>query len=146
MVSFNGLEVSVDPWDGVDNDANDRDLRYWIATAAAAPDLSGYSLNTLSSGFGASTLSSAPSSYNLYTHVLHSPSTAPLVGNLLLIAGDFVNRNCTATNISGDVECEAWKLTSVVVDPLSQVVPVPAAAWLLGSALGLLGMVRRRAA
>lgn len=143
IVNFENLEVTVDPWDGPDSDPNDRDIRYWIATVAGAPDLSPYSFNTLGGTFGASTLSAATSSYNSYTHLL-SALNGGLTGNLLMITGNFANRSCTASNIEGDSECEAWKLRSVVVSPIEQVIPVPAAAWLLGSALGGLAWIRRR--
>lgn len=145
LVSFDNLEVTVDPWDGTHaNDPNDRDIRYWISTVGSAPDLSTYSFNTLSGTFGASTLSSAPSSYNIFTHMLYNGGPA-VSGNLLLLSGNFLNRSCTDLNIDGDSECEAWKLKSIVVAPVEQVVPVPAAAWLLGSALGGLAWLRRRA-
>jgi hypothetical protein len=142
-VNFSNLEVTVDPWDGTGSDPNDRDLRYWIASVPSAPDLSTFSFNTLSGTFGTSFLSSATSSYNAYTHLLSGVS-GPMSGNLLMISGNWVNRNCTDSDITSDSECEAWKLKSVVVEPVSQVVPVPAAVWLLGSALGALGWMRRR--
>ena len=142
-VSFSNLEVTVDPWDGTGSDPNDRDLRYWIASVPSAPDLSTFSFNTLSGTFGTSYLSSATSSYNAYTHML-SGGGGPMSGNLLMISGNWMNRNCTDSDITSDAECEAWKLKSIVVEPLNQVVPVPAAVWLLGSALGALGWMRRR--
>jgi hypothetical protein len=135
-VSFSALSITVDPWDGPGADPNDRDLRYWISTVGAAPDLSTYSFNTLSPTFGPSNLSNASSSYNALTHVL--PNN--ISGNLLLLSGDFMNRNCVNNDITMDSECEAWKLKSITVE----VIPIPAAAWMLMSALGVLGIVRRR--
>ncbi len=142
-VSFTNLEVTVDTWEGPGDDPNDRDLRYWIATVPTAPDLSTFSFNTLSGTFGTSYLSAATSSYNAFTHQLGGLS-GPLTGNLLILSGNWMNRNCTATNIEGDAECEAWKLKSIAIEPDTQVVPVPAAVWLFGSAVGLLGWLRRR--
>jgi hypothetical protein len=144
LVNFENLQVTVDPWDGPGSDPNDRDIRFWIATVGAAPNLSPYSFDTLGGTFGASTLSTAPSSYNSYTHLLNVGG-GPVAGNLLMITGNFANRSCTASNIEGDSECEAWKLSSIVVTPVDQVIPVPAAVWLLGSALGGLAWLRRRA-
>ena len=146
VVSFDNLEVTVDPWDGVGSDPNDRDLRYWISTVGSAPDLSTQTFNTLSPAFGAGMLSNASSSYNAFTHLLHNAGASSISGDLLLISGDFMNRNCTNADITQDLECEAWKLKSVVVNSPTQVVPVPAAVWLLGSALGCLGLARRRSA
>jgi hypothetical protein len=143
LVNFENFEVTVDPWDGPGSDPNDRDVRYWIATVGGAPDLSTHSFNTLDGTFGANTWSPATSSYNSYTHLLNV-GTGALAGNLLMITGNFANRSCTASNIEGDSECEAWKLKSVVVSPVDNVIPVPAAVWLLGSALGVLGWMRRR--
>jgi hypothetical protein len=142
LVSFEQLDILVDPWDGPGSDPNDRDIRYSIATVSSAPNLSTYSFATLSTAFGPSYLSAASSSYNAFNHVLPTPMT----GNLLLLSGNFIDRNCTASDISGDIECEAWKLKSIMVRPVEKVVPVPAAVWLLGSALGVLGWLRRRSA
>jgi hypothetical protein len=137
VVSFQNLQITVDPWDGPGTDPNDRDVRYWISTVGAAPDLSTYSFNTLSPTFGAGTLSSATSSYNAITHII-----AGNAGNLLLLSGDFLTRNCVNNDVTFDTECEAWKLKSIMVNS-TQVVPVPAAIWMLGAGLGILGWVRR---
>jgi hypothetical protein len=142
-VSFDNLEITVDPWDGIGDDPNDRDLRYWIATVATAPNLSTFTFNTLTPTFGNSALSNASSSFNEFTHLLHSPTGIERSGNVLLISGDYMNRNCVDSDITSDSECEAWKLKSIVV---TSAVPVPAAVWMLGSALGLLSLVRRKTA
>ncbi|MBM4196844.1 MAG: hypothetical protein FJ197_07065 [Gammaproteobacteria bacterium] len=144
IVSFGNLQVTVDPWDGPGSDPNDRDLRFWVATVASgAPNLSTYSFNTLSTAFGTSYLSSVISSYDAYTHLLGSV-IGPLSGNLLMISGNWFDRSCVNRNSTADKECEAWQLASIDVDV--NVIPVPAAVWLLGSALGLLGWMRRRSA
>ncbi len=140
VVSFAALQVTVDPYDGSGSDPNDRDLRYWVSTVGAAPALGTYTFNTLAPTFGTGFLSSAASSYNPFTHSLTGGSGGALTGNLLLISGNYANRNCTTANVSSDSECEAYKISSLTI----QAVPVPGAVWFTGSALGLLGWVRRR--
>jgi hypothetical protein len=77
-------------------------------------------------------------------------------GNVIALAGFnvddyrvFGNARC-GDNVTGDGStgtytaiCNSW--TSGYFTAAAQVVPVPAAVWLMGSALGLLGWMRRRA-
>lgn len=140
-VDFSQLEISVDPYDGSGSDPNDRDIRYWISTVAAAPDLSTYTFNTLAPTFGTGALSAASSSYGIYTHYLNGANGGAATGNLLLISGNYKIRSCSNYNGTSDTECEAYKIKSLSVAP---VIPVPAAAWLMGSALAAIGLLRRR--
>lgn len=134
VVNFEYL--TVDPYNGPGSDANDRDIIYWTGTVGAMPDLSTETFATLDqlAGFGAETQSAASSSYQPYTHELSG------TGNVLLVAGDYHDLYCKKRNVKNDVECEAYKVSNIVVS----VIPVPAAVWLFGSALGMLGWVRRR--
>jgi hypothetical protein len=140
VVNFANLQVTVDPYDGSGSDPNDRDVRYWVSTAGAAPSLGTFTFNTLSPTFGTGFLSPASSSYNPITHNLAGGGGGTLTGNLLFISGNYLNRNCTNSNISGDSECEAYKITNLTVS----MVPVPAALWMFGPALGAIGWARFR--
>ena len=146
QVSFESLEITVDPYDGTGSDPNDRDLRYWVSTAASPPDLSANTFNTLSPTFGTGLLDPVSSSYGAYTHLLYGGGGGAITGNLLLISGNYAIRNCMNANVTSDMECEAYKVTNLTVSTVSEVVPIPAAAWMMLSALGCLGVLRRRLA
>lgn len=97
-----------------------------------------------------STASIAQGSENLLFGYLASASTCPVPGPnfgtaLLTPSVSFPTFNPNASgeyNFSIRVSREGWGVESVAMDV--QVVPVPAAAWLFGSALGLAGLMRRR--
>lgn len=139
-VSF--LSITVDPYDGPGSDANDRDILYRVGDLPGGlPNLANRSFASLGSiaGLGAEQVSAAASGYGPLSHALSG------VGNVLLVSGNYHDRNCFAADVSGDRECEAYKIASISVASFgSQVVPLPAGAWLLGSALGTLVVARRR--
>ncbi len=139
-VNFHSL--TVDPYDGPGSDANDRDILYWVGDLPALPGLAAHTFQSLNSiaGLGAETLSAAASSYSPLTHALAG------AGNVLFLAGNYHHRNCNAGNISADTECEAYKIRGISVTAAGpgQVVPLPAAGWLLSSGLLSLGLFRRR--
>lgn len=134
--------ITVDPYDGSGSDPNDRDIIYWVGDVVSLPNLLTETFQTLASlpGFAAEVLSMASSSYNPYTHILSG------TGNVFIVSGDYHNLNCKNSNVTSNSECEAYKIKNIVVSAAPQVVPVPAAAWLFGSALVLIGATRRRAA
>ncbi len=134
-VTFESLMV--DPHDGPGDDANDRDISYWIGDVAAVPDLSGYSFASLATlpGLGAGTLSTISPDFEPFSHALSGS------GNVLLLSGEFAARQCIATGDGGDAQCDAYKISNVTVAP----VPLPPAAGLLATAfLAVAGYRRRR--
>jgi hypothetical protein len=136
VVNFSSLTVL--PFDGAGSDPNDRDVIYRVGNLAALPDLAGYSFDTLGgiAGVGAEVLSAASSGYDPFTHALSGS------GNVLFVSGNYHDRGCTAADVDDDGECEAYKVVDVVVSA----VPVPAVAWLLVPAFGIVGLRRRRPA
>jgi hypothetical protein len=139
-VSF--LNLTVDPYDTSGSDPNDRDVIYWVGDTVSLPSLLTYTFNTLASlpGFAPEVLSSASSSYSPYTHSLTG------TGNILIMSGDYHNRACKNADVTQNSECEAYKIKNINVIAAPAVVPVPAAVWMFGSALALLGVARRRIA
>jgi hypothetical protein len=132
--------VTVDPYNSSGDDPNDRDITYWVGSSANLANLATQTFDTLSAmpGF-TETLVPATSSFNPITHALTG------TGNVLLISGDYTNRNCKNADVTTNSECEAYKIRDITVTTGMTVVPVPAAAWLFGSALGLVAVARRRA-
>ena len=138
VVNFEYL--TVDPYNGPGSDPNDRDIIYWVGNSASLPSLTTETFDTLDlmAGFSGETQSAASSSYNPYTHSLSG------IGNILLLSGDYHDLYCKNRNVSNDIECEAYKISNITVSAVTAV-PLPAAAWLFGSALlGLLGIKRGR--
>jgi hypothetical protein len=129
-------QVVVDPYQRGNYDPNDRDIIYWVGNADSLPNLSLDTFLSLSSlpGFGAETHSAASSGYDGYTHQLSG------TGNILLLAGNYHDRNCLNYTTSNDGSCEAYKITHI--DVSAAVIPIPAAAWLFCS--GLLGLAALR--
>lgn len=137
----NFLSLTVDPWDGPGSDPNDRDIVYRIGDLpAGAPDLAAHGFSTLGAiaGLGGEQLSAALSAYSPLTHALTG------TGNVLFLGGNHHDRACSSRNISADSECEAYKIRGIAFTVAPAVVPLPASAWLLGTALGALGLVRRQ--
>jgi hypothetical protein len=138
-VSF--FNLTVDPYDGPGSDANDRDVYYWVGNVPSLPNLLTETFDTLDNlpGFGAPVHSAASDSYDPFTHALSG------TGNVLLLSGVYFNNTCKSSNGYGNSECEAYKIKNINVIS-APVIPVPAAVWLFGSALGLLVVVRRKLA
>lgn len=134
--------LTVDPYDGSGSDPNDRDIIYWVGNVDAAPNLTSYTFSSLADlpGISPETWLQATSSYNPLTHSLSG------TGNLLLVSGNYHDRNCRNADVTTNDECEAYKIANITVSASTSVVPVPAAAWLFGPALGLLSLARRRSA
>jgi len=131
--------VTVDPYNSSGSDPNDRDITYWVGNLASMPALTTQTFDTLGGmpGF-TETLSAATSGFDPLTHSLSG------TGNVLLLSGDYTNRDCKNADVTYNSECEAYKIRNITVTATT-VIPVPAAVWLLGSALGLLGIARRKA-
>lgn len=137
--TVNFESVTVDPYNSSDSDPNDRDITYWVGNLAGMPALTTQTFDTLSAmpGF-TETASAATSGFDPLTHALSG------TGNVLLLSGDYTNRSCKNADVTYNSECEAYKIRNITVTAATTVIPVPAAAWLLGPALGLLGFARRR--
>ncbi len=129
--------LTVDPFNGPGNDPNDRDIIYWVGNTNSMPDLTTQTFDTLDTmaGFSAETHESASSSFSPYTHVLSG------TGNVLLLSGNYHDLGCRNRGGSNS-SCEEFKISDITVSQVSPV-PVPAAIWLLASALVGLGFVRK---
>jgi len=148
--TVNFQSLTVDPYDGEGSDPNDRDIIYWTAnianTSAAAlnASITARTFNTLGglAGLAPEVWNAASSSYDPLTHGLTGS------GNVLFVSGNWHDTSCKNANVTTETECEAYKIRDVTVTPFvpQQVVPVPAAAWLFGSGLVVLGAARRRLA
>ncbi len=138
--TVNFQSITVDPYNSSGDDPNDRDITYWVGSTANLANLATQTFDTLGNmpGF-TETQVFATSSFNPITHALTG------TGNVLLLSGDYTNRSCKNADVTSNSECEAYKIRDITVSPAMAVVPVPAAAWLFGSALGLVAVARRRA-
>lgn len=136
--NVNLQSITVDPYDSSGSDPNDRDITYWVGNLASMPALTTRTFDTLSAmPTFTEVFNSASSGFSPYTHSLTG------TGNVLLVSGDYTNRNCKNADVTANSECEAYKIRNLTVTAAT-VIPVPAAVWLFGSALGLLGVARRR--
>ncbi len=68
------------------------------------------------------------------------------VGSNLIAFADLTGQGDLASVDKIELKYEFATRNAIVIDSISTVVPVPAAVWLFGSALGLLGWMKRRAA
>ena len=127
-------------WQIAELDSHDR---YWIKlTAPSQPGLETIELEYFG-GFG-STGSSASSSVNVFDPI-GAPSTAQSFSA-------FVDGSDIDTICGDNFECRMsvgnatyhFMSSNLQITPVASEVPVPAAAWLLGSALAGLSVVRRR--
>ncbi len=133
--NVNVESITVDPYNSSGSDPNDRDITYWVGNLASMPALTTQTFDSLSAmPTFTETLNPATSGFDPLTHTLTG------TGNVLLVSGDYSNRSCKNVDVTTNSECEAYKIRDITVSA----VPVPAAAWLFGSALGLLGAARRR--
>lgn len=108
VVNFERL--TVDPFNGPGSDPNDRNVFYWVGNGAGAPILTTETFFTLGSlaGFAAEVESTAISSFSPFTHSLSG------TGNLLLLSGDYLDRDCVTSNTSWyrpypcQLRCHCW--------------------------------------
>lgn len=136
-VNFNS--ITVDPYNSSGSDPNDRDIVYWVGNLTSGlSDLTTRTFDTLDSTPGLNISAEVWSPYSsgtsAYTHSLTG------TGNVLLVSGYYLDRSCKNQDVTSNTECEAYKIQSLSVTP----VPVPAAVWLLGSALLCFGAIGQR--
>ncbi|MCC7259004.1 MAG: hypothetical protein IT486_11605 [Gammaproteobacteria bacterium] len=134
-VTFESIEVM--PHDGPGQDANDRDILYWVGNVVVAPDLTGQRFSTLATmpGFGSGVPGVAGSAFAPFTHALTGS------GNLLLVSGNSALRRCKVDDVIRDRGCESYAISAVTI----AAVPVPAGAVLFAPTLVALALVRRLA-
>ncbi len=133
--NVNVESLTVDPYNSSGSDPNDRDITYWVGNLASMPALTTQTFDSLSAmPTFTETLNPATSGFDPLTHTLTG------TGNVLLVSGDYSNRSCKNADVTTNSECEAYKIRDITVSA----VPVPAAVWMFGSALALLGAARRR--
>jgi len=121
------LSLTIDP-----SGTWDRDVSFWVGSVATGMTLSGTTFADLGTlGFG-----SQVNSLNDAGNAALTISLGGYLGNALLVGGLF----------PGDGSPDRFKIHSLTTASGISVVPVPAGAWLLGSAIGLLAGTRRRPA
>jgi hypothetical protein len=109
----------------------DRDVSFWVGTVSSGVSLNGSTFGTLGAlGFG-----SQVNSLNSASSAALTISLGGLVGNALLVGGLYPADNTP----------DRFKIRSLTTSAIT-VVPVPAAGWLLATAVGLLAGLRRQAA
>ena len=127
--SLNGLVQNLNQGDGTPGATN---LTYgaFLAGSGSPNYLDGLHDNWQSGDFQFSNLGSGLDPLQLYTTTFSS-SNIGLVPFTTFKGGLFATLNFSASQLQ--------------IGPAAPVVPVPAAVWLFGSAMGLLGVIRRRA-
>jgi len=111
----------------------DRDVSFWVGNVAPSLTLSGSTFAHL----GALGFSSQVNSLNSASDAALTLSLGGYVGNALLVSGLF----------PGDGTPDRFKIRALTTTTVvANVVPVPAATWLLLSGIGLLAGLRRRPA
>jgi hypothetical protein len=110
----------------------DRDVSFWVGNVSAGMTLAGSTFTNLGAlGFG-----SQVDSLNTASNAALTISLGGYMGNALLVGGLF----------PADGSPDRFKIRSLVTTTGISVVPVPAGAWLLVSALGVLATIRRQPA
>jgi hypothetical protein len=110
----------------------DRDVSFWIGNVSAGMTLVGSTFASLGAlGFG-----SQVNSLNSASNAALAISLGGHMGNALLVGGLF----------PADGTPDRFKIRSLVATAGISIVPVPAGAWLLVSAFGVLATIRRRPA
>jgi len=120
--------LTIDP-----NGTWDRDVSFWVGNVSASMTLVGSTFTNLGAlGFG-----SQVNSLNSAGNAALTISLGGYMGNALLVGGLF----------PADGTPDRFKIRSLVTgNGTVSVVPVPASAWLLVSAFGVLATIRRRPA
>jgi hypothetical protein len=110
----------------------DRDVSFWVGNVSSGMTLSSSTFANLGAlGFG-----SQVNSLNSASDAALTISLGGYLGNALLVGGLY----------PADGTADRFKIRSLVTSTGISVVPVPAGAWLLVSAFGLLAGIRRRPA
>ena len=124
-------KITVDPYRNSysGNEANDRDIIYWVSQTL--PDLTTVGFDDLDGIFGPGTVEFTASGFAPKTHNLSG------TGQFLIVAG--VDPYFVPNVYSPE---DAYKIASIKVSPSP--IPLPAAAWLFIGALATLGYNRRK--
>ena len=119
--------LTIDP-----NGTWDRDVSFWVGNVSTGMTLVGSTFANLGAlGFG-----SQVNSLNSASNAALTISLGGYMGNALLVGGLF----------PADGSPDRFKIRSLVTTTGISVVPVPAGAWLLVSAFGVLATIRRQPA